>query len=471
LLVSQPTGQNPVGYFLEFKPILPNLPPNPLPSISLSVSPSSVLEDGTPNLIYTFIRTGSLTNSLTVNYGIGGTATNGTDYGTIPSNVIFAANSATATVIVNPTSDTITETNETVILTIANNANYQIATTGGVTGTITNDETNTTGSLYTGTSGNDNLVGGIGNDTLQGLAGNDTLDGGAGADTLDGGVGNDTYTVDNEGDLVIESTSGSAGGTDLVKASINYTLPNNIENLTLTGSNNLNGTGNTLSNKLIGNSGNDTMTGGDGNDSLTGGNGNDSLVGGNGTDRVVEIGNFNFILTNTTLTGLGTDTLSGVEQVSLTGGSGNNNLNASAFTLGIVILSGGDGNDTLTGGSGNDSLTGGKGNDTLTGGSGNDSFRFNAKTEGIDTITNFNVADDTIQVSATGFAGGLVVGTLLASQFIIGASATTSAHRFGYDSGNGKLWFDSDGNGATAAIQIATLSTGLGLTNVDIVVV
>ena len=111
-----------------------------LPSITLAVSPVSVLEDGTPNLIYTFTRTGSLTNPLTVNYTIGGTATNGTDYGTLGTSVTFLANSATATVIVDPTTDTVVEPDETVALTLASNAAYIIGTTTPVTGTITNDD-------------------------------------------------------------------------------------------------------------------------------------------------------------------------------------------------------------------------------------------------------------------------------------------------------------------------------------------
>ncbi|GFE68344.1 S-layer family protein [Chroococcus sp. FPU101] len=112
-----------------------------LPSITLAVSPSSVTEDGTANLVYTFTRTGVLTNPLTVNYGITGTATNGIDYGTIDTNVTFATNSATATVTVDPTPDTTVEPNETVALTLASNAAYTIGTAGAVTETITNDDT------------------------------------------------------------------------------------------------------------------------------------------------------------------------------------------------------------------------------------------------------------------------------------------------------------------------------------------
>ncbi|WP_462162156.1 Calx-beta domain-containing protein, partial [Microcystis aeruginosa] len=111
-----------------------------LPSITLAVSPSSVTEDGTTNLVYTFTRSGSTTNPLTVNYTVGGTATNGTDYTSIPTSVTFAAGSSTATVTVDPTADTTVESDETVILTLASGTGYTVGTTTAVTGTITNDD-------------------------------------------------------------------------------------------------------------------------------------------------------------------------------------------------------------------------------------------------------------------------------------------------------------------------------------------
>ncbi len=97
-------------------------------------------EDGTSNLIYIFTRSGVTTNLLTVNYSIGGTATNGTDYTSIPTSVTFAANSATATLIVDPTADTTVESDETVALTLATGTGYTVGTTTAVTGTITNDD-------------------------------------------------------------------------------------------------------------------------------------------------------------------------------------------------------------------------------------------------------------------------------------------------------------------------------------------
>jgi hypothetical protein len=110
-------------------------------SVTLAVSPSSVTEDGTTNLVYTFTRTGVTTNALTVNYSVGGTATNGTDYTSIPTSVTFAAGSSTATVTVDPTADTTVENDETVALTLATGTGYTIGTTTAVTGTITGDDT------------------------------------------------------------------------------------------------------------------------------------------------------------------------------------------------------------------------------------------------------------------------------------------------------------------------------------------
>ena len=81
------------------------------------------------------------------------------------------------------------------------------------------------------------------------------------------------------------------------------------------------------------------------------------------------------------------------------------------------------------------------------------------------------VANDTIVVSRAGFSNSLAVGTLLSTQFIRGGAETTANHRIIYNSSNGQLLFDADGSGTTAATQIATLNTGLAMTNADILVI
>ncbi|MBE9059207.1 Ig-like domain-containing protein [Sphaerospermopsis sp. LEGE 08334] len=134
-----------------------------LPTITLAVSPSSVQEDGTTNLVYTFTRTGSTANALTVNYGITGTAGSSDYTGATPGTgktITFTAGSSTRTLTIDPTADTTVENNETVILTLAAGSGYTVGTTSGVTGTITNDDIqDTTPPLATSLTPTDNATG------------------------------------------------------------------------------------------------------------------------------------------------------------------------------------------------------------------------------------------------------------------------------------------------------------------------
>src|SRR5207302_716044 len=92
---------------------------------------------------------------------------------------------------------------------------------------------------------------------------------------------------------------------------------------------------------LDGQAGNDVLTGGPGNDTLAGGPGNDVLNGGLGSNTVIEAGDVNFTLTNTSLKGLGNDTLAKIAEVFLTGGPGDNVFTVSGWTLpGVVHLDG-----------------------------------------------------------------------------------------------------------------------------------
>lgn len=137
-----------------------------------------------------------------------------------------------------------------------------------------------------GFGGNDQFFGGEGDDGLAGSNGDDWIDGGPGADTMIGGNQNDTYIVDDPGDVVTESVG---AGTDTVRASMDYTLPVNVELLVLTGAA-LNGTGNASSNQITGNGLNNYLRGEGGNDNLNGGGGPheiDRLNGGANADVFV----------------------------------------------------------------------------------------------------------------------------------------------------------------------------------------
>ncbi|WP_430014313.1 beta strand repeat-containing protein [Microcystis ichthyoblabe FBCC-A1114] len=289
-----------------------------LPTITLAVSPASVTEDGTTNLVYTFTRSGVTTNPLTVNYTLGGTATLNTDYtrtGTT-NTVTFAAGSSTATVTVDPTADTIVESNETVILTLAAGTGYTIGTTTPVTGTINNDDTTVTSQLsindITVVEGKDNnaiLTVTVDNPNSQPITFNYTtapINATANVDytsktgtitiapntataTISIPILNDNLNEPDEAFTVtlsnpVNATINPEGGigeviiTDTWQSTLTRTLPNNVENLRLIGTNNINGTGNAGDNNITGNSGNNQINGGAGIDTLTGGNGADTFI-------------------------------------------------------------------------------------------------------------------------------------------------------------------------------------------------
>ena len=111
-----------------------------VPSASISVSPASVSEDGAANQVYTVTLNQASLSAVSINYTVGGTATNGTDYATIASPLVIAAGATTGTITVNPTTDATIEANETVILTLAAGAGYTVGVPNSATGTILNDD-------------------------------------------------------------------------------------------------------------------------------------------------------------------------------------------------------------------------------------------------------------------------------------------------------------------------------------------
>ncbi len=131
--------------------------------------------------------------------------------------------------------------------------------------------------------GNDELKGGAGADQLSSGDGNDRLDGGAGVDRAAGGAGDDLYFVDDSRDTIVEL---AGEGVDLVNSSATFTLAEEVEHLTLTGTAAVDATGNSYANKLTGNAAANRISGLDGDDKITGGAGDDQLSGGAGADQL-----------------------------------------------------------------------------------------------------------------------------------------------------------------------------------------
>jgi len=237
----------------------------------------------------------------------------------------------------------------------------------------------------------------------------------------------------------------------------------------------------TTSVKLLGMAGNDVLQGGAGNDTLDGGAGNDTLRGWSGVDTMIgRGGNDSYFVENagdivTEGLNAGIDNVSSrltftlpanVENLVLTGASA---INGTGNGLANVIT-GNSAVNQLNGGSGNDTLDGGNGTDVLTGRAGNDIFKFTTKGH-TDTITDYNVVSDTIQLENAVFTALTTTGTLGASQIRVGEQALDANDFIIYNNVTGALRYDADGAGAGVAVQIATIGIGLNLTNADIVVI
>ncbi|MEI6332392.1 MAG: Calx-beta domain-containing protein, partial [Pseudanabaena sp. ELA645] len=476
-----------------------------LPVVTLAVLPISVLEDGLTNLVYTFTRTGITTSALTVNYSIAGTA-DATDYtgattGT-GKTITFAANSATATLTIDPTADTIFESNETVALTLATGTGYTIGTTTAVIGTITNDDllptinlsasqtivegftspqnvtytvtlsnassqtitvnyttangTATAGSDYTSTSGTITFNAGITSQVINIPILNDSIN-----------EANETFTLTlsspTNANLGVTTTA-TTTITDTLSTSVTTTLPTNVENLTLTGTAAINGTGNAGNNVITGNSANNTLSGLDGNDTY-------AFVANSllGTDTIAETttggidtidfsgttiaANLNLGVTTSQTVNSNLKLILAANNVfeNATGGNASDRLTGNSLNN---TLNGGSGNDQLQGLGGNDILWGGLGDDILTGGAGNDQYLFQtsgvfSNTLGVDYITQFDIGQDKINLSKATFNAI----TNLAGQPLTDFASVTddelvdaSTAHIVFSQSTGSLFYNQNGN-------------------------
>jgi Ca2+-binding RTX toxin-like protein len=287
------------------------------------------------------------------------------------------------------------------------NTSFTVENFVNVIGTSNND-------TIAGSSSNNVLNGQAGNDSLDGGSGNDTLNGGLGNDSLSGGEGDDTYIVDSTLDTIAESSN---SGKDTVVASMSYTLGASLENLTLTGTIDIDGWGNTFNNSILGNDGKNRLSGASGKDTLIGGSGNDTLNGGYGRDLLVG--------------GSGSDVLIGGKASDILIGVNNS---SSAPGLGEI--------DTLTGSGGSDRFILADKNKIYY----NDGNNLTAGTNDYAAIADFSISSDAIQLKGQ------------AANYVLGASPISGLVGTG-------LFLDTNANGTlNSTDELIAVIQGTGTT-------
>ena len=306
---------------------------------------------------------------------------------------------------------------------------------GGETATVTVTITGVdSDDLLMGTASDDTMNGGDSADDMRGFGGKDGMRGGAGEDRLNGGY-EDDLLVGNEGADILDGYMGDDK------------LYGGLDNDRLFG-----GAGDDV---LVGQRGDDLLNGGGGKDRLYGGLGDDALLGRGDDDRLVG--------------GAGKDLLDGDRGDDfLLGGADDDTVRGDS---GRDVLKGNSGDDRLNGGWGADDLYGGIGRDALKGGGGADDFFFTTPlgADNVDSILDFGVGADTIQLSRQVFSN-IALGTLASDSFHLGEAAGDADDRIVYDAISGNIFYDEDGSGDTAAVLFATVTPGTILNSSDFVV-
>jgi Ca2+-binding RTX toxin-like protein len=385
------------------------------PTLAIAATNANQTEGNSGSKAFTFTVTRAVntTGANNVNWAVTGSGTsaaNATDFvgGVLPSGTVsFAAGETSKVITVNVQGDTTVEPNENFTVTLSNPTNGATITTATAVGTIQNDDGGTSVTLASNYSG-----------------------------VSEDGVANLIYTFTRSGPTtstlaVNFSVAGTANAADYTgatpgTATITFAAGSSTASLTI------NPTADTVKEP------NETV-------SLTITSGSGYTIG----------------TTAPVITTIIND--DGV--INQQGTTGNDVVEAGTTRT----LSGRAGNDILIGSSSSEVLVGGVGNDTITSGTGFDVIAYSLASEGQDTITDFNVFQDTLQVSAAGFGGGLIAGeSIAAAQFVLGTVATTASHRFIFNKPTGQLFFDVDGNGSSVQTLLATLTPNLNLTEDNI---
>ena len=382
-------------------------PAAPLPDITLAVSPTSVAEDGPANLIYTFTRTGSTTEPLSVNYSVGGTASLGTDYTGIagtPATITFAAGSAAATLTLDPTADSTVESDETVALTLTAGTGYAIGTPAAVVGTISNDDGTTTPPPPSPVA--------LPQPTLI-----TALD-------LDGFSSSPLWEqVSNAFDNTVGTKYLNSGGPN-AGLEFSYAVPTRISSFVITTANDVPDR-DPASYQIYGFTGGSWQLLTSGAVQLPASRLSDgaSVV----LPELPMLTQYRVIFP--TLKGSGQ--MMQIAELKLYGVTDNVSPN-----------------------------------NILTAGHGADTFRFDSAINGtatLDTLTNFNLNADRIELENAVFTALTFPGPLTGAAFGIGAVATNADQRILYNSLSGTLTYDEDGNGPWTALPFAQLSPGLAM--------